>query len=444
MSSNRDEEQRVMRILLVEDAPGDAGLIQEYLREAELQHTLAHVTTLDEAQRRLAAEGADVVLLDLFLPDSTGLDTVTRTLAAAPDAAVVVLTGLVDDRVASEAVARGAQDYLVKDEIDHRLLVRSIRYAVERKGRENERRQVERRERILADAGAIFATSLDYAETLRSVARFIVQEVADRCVMLLVGEADEVRVVEIAPADPDIERLIRRMLARRSEPGVPDPHPIREALRAARVQLIPQISEESLGALAQDEEDLDCLHALRPRSYLSVPVTVRDHKLGVMVLISSSPARRFDEADLLLAKELARRTAQAVENAELYREAREARERTEQLQRVTAALSEALRPSEVAEVLVRESMNALKAVSCSLIALNEAGTEFEILYAEGLGEEVHAKWRRFPVDSPAPVCDAVRARQALFFEAITEFEESIPTSWRRPGASSPALRPWSR
>jgi len=123
-----------MRILLIEDNPGDARLIRELLAETDggpFDVTLAD--RLEDGLRHLAPGAADVVLLDLSLPDSSGLDTLARVVASAPWAPIVVLTGLDDRDLAVEAVRRGAQDYLVKGQTDGELLARAIRYAVERK-----------------------------------------------------------------------------------------------------------------------------------------------------------------------------------------------------------------------------------------------------------------------------------------------------------------------
>ena len=122
-----------MRVLLVEDNPGDARLLREILAEVGAHRfELTHHTTLAAALNRLSEGGIDVVLLDLSLPDSDGLDTFARAHSQAPGVPVVVLTGLPDDALAAAALREGAQDYLVKGRADPELLVRSMRYAMER------------------------------------------------------------------------------------------------------------------------------------------------------------------------------------------------------------------------------------------------------------------------------------------------------------------------
>jgi serine phosphatase RsbU (regulator of sigma subunit) len=132
---------RQVTALLIEDNRGDARLIQEYLGEVEgLAFRLEHADRLAAGLERLARGGIDVVLLDLSLPDSRGLDTFVRLHAAAPEVPVVVLTGFNDEILAIKAVQEGAEDYLVKGSVTSSLLARSLRYAIER-GR---RRQAEK------------------------------------------------------------------------------------------------------------------------------------------------------------------------------------------------------------------------------------------------------------------------------------------------------------
>ena len=116
-------------VLLVEDNPGDARLILELLGEVQTQaFDLERVERLDDALTRLSRTGVDVVLLDLGLPDSQGLETFMRARRGAPDEPIVVISGLDDERLALEAVRSGAQDYLVKGRIEGHLLARVLRY----------------------------------------------------------------------------------------------------------------------------------------------------------------------------------------------------------------------------------------------------------------------------------------------------------------------------
>ncbi|WP_131831579.1 response regulator, partial [Pseudofrankia asymbiotica] len=118
-------------VLLVEDDDGDAFLVEELLDEMSAPVRLQRASSIAEA--RTMATGARCVLLDLGLPDSHGLSALETMRHVAPAAAIVVLTGLTDEHRGVEALAAGAQDYLVKGEIDGRTLLRALRYAIERR-----------------------------------------------------------------------------------------------------------------------------------------------------------------------------------------------------------------------------------------------------------------------------------------------------------------------
>jgi len=125
-------EVKPIRVLLVEDNPGDFRLIQEMFKESKANIELKWARQLSTGLTNLKEEMFDVLLADLGLPDSQGIDTFKTIHEQAPKVPVVVLTGLADDGLAMRAVREGAQDYLVKGQIDSNLLIRAIRYAIER------------------------------------------------------------------------------------------------------------------------------------------------------------------------------------------------------------------------------------------------------------------------------------------------------------------------
>ena len=128
-----------MKILLIEDNLGDARLIREMLSEAvDMRIELEYADQLSSGLEQLAVKEIDLLLLDLSLPDSQGLDVCIRTRNQAPHVPIVVLTGLDDEKMAMKTLQIGAQDYLVKGQVDSRLLLRSIRYAIERKQAEEQ------------------------------------------------------------------------------------------------------------------------------------------------------------------------------------------------------------------------------------------------------------------------------------------------------------------
>ncbi|MFI8183537.1 PP2C family protein-serine/threonine phosphatase [Actinacidiphila glaucinigra] len=128
-----DGRRSRLSVLLVEDDAGDALLVEELVADSGVPVELRWVRTLAEAGTELAARPADCVLLDLHLPDGQGLDALGRALSLTDRAAVVVLTGLAEERTGLAALSAGAQDYLVKGRVEGELLGRALRYAVERK-----------------------------------------------------------------------------------------------------------------------------------------------------------------------------------------------------------------------------------------------------------------------------------------------------------------------
>ena len=152
MASRQTE---LLQVLLVEDNVLDAKFITGLLRLPTATLQFQHVTRLGEALGHLERDHPDVILLDLNLEDSAGYETFSRIQQAASGAAILVLSGSDDEELAIKTVREGAQDYLVKGTFDGRLLLRSIRYAIERKRSEEALRHSE------ATVRAIFENSLD-------------------------------------------------------------------------------------------------------------------------------------------------------------------------------------------------------------------------------------------------------------------------------------------
>lgn len=126
-------KEKALQVLLVEDNAFDALLLREMLsKEPPDSFELTHMVRMGEAEAHLAKAEVDIVLLDMGLPDGHGLGTVRRAHAAAPSVPLIVLTGLDDEALAAEAMREGAQDYLIKGQIENRALPRALRHAIER------------------------------------------------------------------------------------------------------------------------------------------------------------------------------------------------------------------------------------------------------------------------------------------------------------------------
>jgi diguanylate cyclase (GGDEF)-like protein/PAS domain S-box-containing protein len=129
----------IQTLLLIEDNPGDARLVREMFTEyGSSTAVLTYVECMSEAEEYLSAHTVDLILLDLGLSDAQGLEAVRRAHTAAPRVALVVLSGLDDESLAAQALQQGAQDYLIKGQIEPHMLLRALRYAVERKSIEDE------------------------------------------------------------------------------------------------------------------------------------------------------------------------------------------------------------------------------------------------------------------------------------------------------------------
>ncbi len=139
----------IIRVLLIEDDQADAFLIQELLAESAagkkgegVNADICRAERLADGIRQAMKGEFDIIISDLGLPDSQGLTTVKKLASVVRHIPILVMTGLDDQRLGFEAVNAGAQDYLVKGQVSGEMLVRSIRYAIERKRIENEKHEV--------------------------------------------------------------------------------------------------------------------------------------------------------------------------------------------------------------------------------------------------------------------------------------------------------------
>jgi signal transduction histidine kinase len=176
-------------------------------------------------------------------------------------------------------------------------------------------------ERVLAEAGNLLASSLDYEETLATVAELAVRSLADFCVIDVIEEG-ELKRLQVAHADPGKNRLTQELL--RFPLDRERNHPSLRAVDTREPVLVPEVTDALLDSLAQAGEHRAIIAALRPRSIMAVPLLAREHVLGVVLFVASD--RSFDRTDLELAMKLVHLAALEVDNARLYREAQRALE----------------------------------------------------------------------------------------------------------------------
>lgn len=209
---------KTIRVLLVEDNPTDILLMREACMDvADASFDVVSVERLADACDVLRQQHIDIVLLDLGLPDSQGVDTFLKLHAACPGAPVVVLTGLEDTKVGTRAMQNGAQDYLVKREIDPPLLGKAVRYAIERvklqhsldelKQREANRRNMESIEQMSAPLTTTVTARMYAGDPLRNS----LPEEYRRAVEqygAMIHEAMEVRTFKMRNSVPDKLRAL--------------------------------------------------------------------------------------------------------------------------------------------------------------------------------------------------------------------------------------------
>ena len=180
-----------------------------------------------------------------------------------------------------------------------------------------EAKEAELRQRFLAEAGQLLATSLDYEQTLERVARMIVPGLADWCGIEMVDEQGESHQVAVAHVDPAKVQMAHDL--RRRYPVDPDaPTGVPAILRGGPAELYTEIPQDLIESAARDEEHLELIRRLGMRSAMAVPMRIGDETLGVITLVSAESGRRFEEDDLAFVKDLALRAATAVQNSRLY------------------------------------------------------------------------------------------------------------------------------
>jgi PAS domain S-box-containing protein len=183
--------------------------------------------------------------------------------------------------------------------------------------------QARQRAAFLADAGAALASSLDYEETLRTVARLAVPDVADWCMVDIVDA--EGRPERVAAAHVDPKQLELALEYRARYPDDPArPMPLQQVLRTGCPVLVPEITTEQLASVARSDDQLARLRQISPRSLIVVPLTSGGRVRGALTFISAESGRRYDEDDLRFAQGVAARAALAVDNATAYAEVRAA------------------------------------------------------------------------------------------------------------------------
>ncbi len=276
----------------------------------------------------------------------------------------------------------------------------------------SERKRDEDRAALLAAAGDLLADGLADRAAVERFAALFVPGFADACVVHL--EDVHGHVVKAAAEPPlatgQVPPWVERAL--RGEPTLTEPDP---------------------AASLDDDPDAAVRLARGWERLVALPLRARGRVLGAITLAMARSGRRFAAADVVLAREVARRLASAVDNARLLDREQEARRRAEagadrvaRLQRLTASLAGAMTPTEVGGVVVEEGISALGAAAGSLALMSEDRASLRIVRAAGYADAVMERFRSFPLESPIALAEAARTGEAVLLASRAEIAARYP------------------
>lgn len=267
---------------------------------------------------------------------------------------------------------------------------------------------------FLWEAGRALSSSLDYATTLRTVARLMVPTLADWAAVDLGDEQGNLERLAMVHVDPARERYGWE-LDRRFPPDSAAWQGSLHVFRTGEPLLIPEVTDELLGGGAHGPEHRRLLRELGISSAVIVPLTSRDRRLGTITVATAESGRRYGEDDLALVRELADRAGLAVEHSQLYlaeqrvRAAAEAAaDRSARLLALTSALAADITAGDVAATSLEQALPALEAWAGSFYTVSADGTSIELLHYRGYPAELMPQWQRIPLDAPVPLAHAVR------------------------------------
>jgi signal transduction histidine kinase/ActR/RegA family two-component response regulator len=299
----------------------------------------------------------------------------------------------------------------------------------------------EERAHLLSSATTLLASSLDIETTLGQLARLAVPVLADWCVVDLLEDDGWIRRLAVAHAEPADDELARRLEGRipfdRDAPRGPA-----RVIATGRTEILAEASDGSVLALGNDPAHLARLRELAVSAVICVPLITRGRTLGALSLLNSTRSGRGSHpTDVAIARVIAQRAAAAVEHALLFQAEQRARQSAEEaagrmarLQSITAALLEALTPSDVSAVIVEQGMAALGASTGAVALVTEDGAQLVVVSAVGYAGQLVEPGRRIPLAAPTPLADAIRTGEPVFLASAAEREARYPEFARRAAA----------
>ena len=296
------------KLLLVEESVGHAGLLRAALREAsgpDRRFNLVHVVCFADALKCLREAPFDLVLLDLTLPDSKGIETLLRLQDETSTLPVVIMTGLNDEELAVEAMRRGAQDYLVKGDVDSRMVVRAIRHAIERKRIDVQLQHQRERQAVLHEVNLAITSTLD----LHSVLDLFLERVS----RLFPNFAVTVRLADLESGE--LKPLACRNLDEKDWRKILPSERKVERATAVMTARKPLVISDAAAHLTTSA--LDFLSHNGLVSYVGVPLIVQGECLGVIGFYTRE-RREFADEEVEFLATLAGQAAVAIHNSQLY------------------------------------------------------------------------------------------------------------------------------
>ncbi len=343
----------LITVLLIEDNAGDTRLIQKMLDDApRASFQLRVANRLATGLECVGAGEVDLVLLDLSLPDSWGMTTFIEARKQVPQMPIIVLTNLDDEELAVEAVQKGAQDYLVKGQVDSNLLSRAIRYAIERNRTEETLRQRNRELALLNRVGQTLSSVLELDQVL-VIALEEVRNLLDAIgatIWLTDAETGELVCRQSSGLGSDVVRGWRLAAG--------------EGIAGHTISCRESIIVADAGKDERHFRGIDQEIGLELYSILSVPLRAAQKVIGVLQVVDTEP-NRFDEIDKSLLEFLAAPAAIAIENARLFAAVKEQREQLQVLAKRLSETEEAERKRLARELHDRVGQN-LTALSLNL------------------------------------------------------------------------------
>jgi len=362
-------DNSIINILLIEDNLVEAELIQELFSQVKAnQFTLTHAQRLSQGIKKLMELTFDIILLDLSLPDSQGLNTVIQVKSQAPTTPIVVLTSLNDQKMAIQVVREGAQDYLIKGQFAGENLIRAISYAIERERDREAIRQQAQRERILERMVEQIRRSLDLEEILHTTVTQVRQFLKTDRVLIYRYRADQSPALLLEAADysnsyselPAIHELLNL------------PQLLSCNQQFIQVLNNPDPSELKPKSINLPKQSILAIPICNTESDLKHPQSSVHHQLwGIIIAHHCTHTRQWKTWEMDCLNQLVQQVSIAIQQSELYQKVKKDNQHLQKLVKIDSLTGIANRrrfDQVLAEELVcsRRNLTPLSLILCDI------------------------------------------------------------------------------